>query len=211
MTELELVDLCGLLYSTDEGWDQLWPESQWGLCAALKVAGAHDVVIHRGSITPMDWYDDACSEAGVGDPDLGLVPGGFYWPLRSWDRAARMAIRPGAIIIGHSLGAARAVIHAALLMARGDPPLAVIALGCPRAGTAKLQQVLGATPIRWYRNASDPVPEVPLTVPWLLPWVHPGIEIKLKEPGIGASPLKDHHFELYRAGVAKISPMPVWG
>ena len=214
MTDLDLADLILQLYATDQGWDLYWPESEWGLCAALRVAGDRDIIIHRGSVTPLDWYDDATSEVSCepADSDLGEVPAGFYSGLRAFHAATQRGVRPGAIICGHSLGAARAVIHGALLAAQGNPPIAIVALGCPRPGTAKMNALFGATAVRWYRNLSDPVPEVPVSVPVLLPWIHCGAETKLNEPAPDDDPwelLRDHHAELYRAGIASLKDIPV--
>jgi hypothetical protein len=215
ITDLDLCDLCQRLYDlpTPDAWDLFWDEKDWGLCAALRVAGDRDIVIHRGSSTPLDWYDDARSELPhvPPDPTLGEVPAGFYAPLPKWHAASYHAIRIGSIVIGHSLGAARAVEHGALLTAIGKPPVAVVVWGCPRPGTQRLNDIYGAIPVRWYCNASDPVVNVPLSVPVVLPWVHCGAETRLNEPGPDNDPwllLKDHHLSLYRAGVAKLDPMP---
>jgi hypothetical protein len=222
LTDLDLCDLCQRLYDEPnaKAWDMFWGEDEWGLCAALHIAGDRDVIIHRGSETVLDWYDDAKSELPHIPPDatLGEVPAGFYKPLPLWHASTYRAIRPGPVIIGHSLGAARAVEHGALLAAIGKPPIAVIAWGCPRAGTQRLNDIYGGsgyagsgTAVRWYRNATDPVPEVPFSVPLVLPWIHCGAETKLNEPAPSDDQwgiLRDHHLFLYRAGVAKLSPMP---
>jgi hypothetical protein len=215
LSALDLADICGELYQTLDGWDQLWTQDAWGLTAALRQVSDRDVIVHRGSATLLDWYRDATSEISCDppDPQLGEVPAGFFAPMRAFHEASLPIIRPGPCVVGHSLGAARAVIHAALLAASGKPPVAVLAWGCPRPGTQTMNAMLAPVPYAvWFGNAGDPVPDAPITVPILLPWIHCGAEIKIAEPGAADDlwgPLRDHRFELYRAGTAKLDPMPV--
>lgn len=209
LTDHDLAVICGALYGDAPVWDIHWNESSWGLCAALRVVGARDVVVHRGSLTPQDWYDDAISEIPFADP-VGPLPLGFGMRLRPWYEATRTLIRPGAVIIGHSLGAARAVEHAGMLAAEGRRPAAVVVWGEPKPGMAKLKDVLAAVPIRSYRNRSDPVPTVPVTL-GLLEWTH-GHPLIAVDAAPAANDswgvMADHHFELYEAAMAALSPMP---
>ena len=211
LTDLDCADLCIELYGGTRGFDLYWPESLWGLTAALKVWGNRDVIVHRGSVTPHDWYDDLISEGAEYDPNLGPVPAGFYQGTRAFHEATKNVVRAGSVLTGHSLGAARAVIHGAFLAAAGNPPIAIIVFGCPRPGTPTMNALFAQTNVRWYRNRTDPVTQVPVPIPAMLPWIHCGAETRLnEEPAANDvwAALADHHIELYRAGVAALSPMP---
>lgn len=218
LTDLDAVNFCLQLYASTDGWDLFWPESQFGLTTALRVVEARDVVVHRGSETPLDWWDDFRSELAEHDPDVGDVPAGFYQGLRPFHEATRSIIRPGPLLVGHSLGAARAVAHGALLAAAGNPPIAVVVFGCPRPGTQKMNALFTQTAVRWYRNGAgldaDPVTDVPVPIPGLLPWIHCGVMKAVDEkpaPDDPWGPLRMHHAQLYAAGVAKLSPVPSIG
>ena len=82
------------------------------------------------------------------------------------------------IICGHSLGAARAVILSALLTLAGRAPIARICFGEPRAGFARLGEILA--PIKQQRsyrnhhgNDHDLVTDVPFSWPPLFAYEHP--------------------------------------
>jgi hypothetical protein len=220
-TEIQLAEICQRLYTTHAGWDMIWTEDSWNLTAALARHTDRDIIVHEGSHTPLDWFFDVISEAPHFPIDtiLGDVPAGFYAPLKKWHDATCRLFRRGAIVIGHSLGAARAVEHATLLTISGNAPIAVVAWGCPKPGTNVMAKILenAGVAVRWYENAppgyrADPVTMVPFTVPLFLPWAHPGVKTIISEPplpGDSWGPLACHHFELYQAGTAKLNPMPV--
>lgn len=86
------------------------------------------------------------------------------------------------VVAGHSLGAARALIFAALLAAAlspqpARPPDAVVVFGSPRPGFELLADLLAPVPIRAYRNddahGHDLMTDVPVHIPDLAPYVHP--------------------------------------
>ena len=212
LTDGDLAHICAELYANPvaSAWDLFWPQSEHGLTAALRRVGAHDVIVHRGSTTVEDWWDDLGSELPIGDPDIGLLPFGFALPLLPFYTKTAGLIRPGPILIGHSLGAARAVEHAGKLAAKGNRPLAVVVWGEPKPGMAELANALDGVPVRSYRNRADPVPTVPVTM-GLLAWQHGHAitPLNVAPAPSDSGPFADHHFPLYEAGTAALSPQPV--
>lgn len=217
LTELDLAKLCQRLYDTHQGWDFIWEQPEHAMTAAIMSLPERDVIVCEGSHTPLDWIDDAISEVPAIPihPQLGEVPAGFYAPLPKFLDAIIGHVRPSPVIIGHSLGGARAVILGAMFTLGVKPPSAVVAWGCPRPGTATMAKVLNDVPVRWYDNApgddADKVCTAPRTIPKILPWQHIGLMTRFQEPAPPDDPwgpLRFHHFELYMAGTAKLDPMP---
>src|SRR6202022_242093 len=88
--------------------------------------------------------------------DLGPVHAGFYSGMRTVERELGTLVPPPRplVICGHSLGAARAVILSALLTLDGRAPIARICFGEPRAGFARLGEILA--PIKQQRTSTCP-------------------------------------------------------
>jgi Lipase (class 3) len=213
ITDADLCDLCAKLYDPTQTWPMLWDEQSWGLCAAKTMFQDAEVVIHRGSTVALDWYDDLDSELIREDIALGSLPWGFSEPLRPWYEANKAHMSKDMVIIGHSLGAARAVEHAGMLTAYGLAPRAVVVWGEPKAGMRQLANVLAKAKVvvHSYRNLDDPVCTVPVTM-GLLDWIHGHDIVALNEPPILNDPwllLRDHHIELYQAGMRKLNPVPM--
>jgi predicted lipase len=106
------------------------------------------------------------------------------------------------IITGHSLGAARARVFAALRVVNHLPVDRLCVFGSPRPGFANLARVIQKSGMihMSFRNRNDPVTEVPTILPQ---WEHTENYILLDEHAIADdySPLRDHHIELYQRGV----------
>lgn len=129
------------------------------------------------------------------DRTLGVCHRGFR--NGAWELYRRSPLADhdfaGAVITGHSMGGALAILLAAILISEGAPPRAVVTFGAPRCGSWKLRRVLAKTPLRLYRNGDDPVPEVPW-LPGL--YLHPRALIAIGEPAF--DPLADHPIAVYR-------------
>jgi len=133
----------------------------------------------RGTVTLGDWLRNTQAWVEpIHHDDLGPVHAGFYSGMRTVQRELTEIVpsRP-LIVCGHSLGAARAVILSALLTLDGKEPIARICFGEPRAGFARLREILA--PInqqRSYRNRNatdhDEITGLPFSLP-LLPYRHP--------------------------------------
>ena len=207
----ELCVLCAKLYASGYAWDVLWQEKTWGLDAAKSLFQNATVFVHRGSATPRDWFDDFICVDVYEDEALGSLPLGFAGPLRPWYEANKAYMEPDMILIGHSLGAARAVEHAAMLALDGMRPRAVVVWGEPRAGMKTLAHALEGIPVHSYRNRHDPVCDVPMAV-WPLDWQHGHDVVALDAPPLVGDEwggLADHHIELYVEGMKKLNPQPM--
>jgi len=98
----------------------------------------------------------------------------------------------GATFTGHSMGGAFAILAAALAVAAGCKPRAVVTCGAPRCASWRVRRLLPDTPLRLYRNGDDPVPDVPW-LPGL--YVHPRRLIEIGAPAL--DPIYDHHISAY--------------
>ena len=90
--------------------------------------------------------------------------------------------------------------------------------GEPRGSGDAVVQLLKGIPLRSYRNRApillrDPVPDLPPSEP--VPFRHGGgngrplIDVSVMPTGLGRfRPSAYHHFQLYNAATARLSPMP---
>ncbi len=153
------------------------------------------IIAVRGTTAdPADWLRDL-SALPERDPDLGWCHRGFLDGARALSGAimASGADLRGAILVGHSMGGAIALLLAGMLIARNVPVRAVVAFGAPRCGSWKLRRVLRRIPLRLYRNGDDPVPDVPFLPGF---YVHPCALIAVGEPAL--DPIADHAIASYR-------------
>lgn len=157
MKDLLAAELIGELYNHtfDSMWDHFWPDD--GSYVAHRSLADADVIVWRGSVTVTDWLQDfhRCALPVI-DPDLGLVHQGFIAGVRAatphLGDVCATAKKP-LWIVGHSLGAAHAALHAALLLKQGCKAIErVVLFGCPRPGYAPLRDLLKPLDIHSYRN-----------------------------------------------------------
>ena len=137
----------------------------------------------------------------VWDRWLGVCHRGFRdgaWEL--WRRSPLASVDfGGAIIVGHSLGGALALLLAGILVAERTPPAAVVTFGAPRCGSWKLRRLLSPIAVRSYRNGDDPVPDVP----WLPGvYLHPRRQIEIGTPAL--DPIADHHIGAYERALGAL-------
>jgi predicted lipase len=171
VTDLELAQVCWNLYYDANKLDHI--VSTEGVTVGISHSAEHSIICFRGSITFLDWLRDFQAQM-VFDDELGGVEFGFMQGLRRiiGQRPDGAVPSKPVYITGHSLGAARALIFAALERLRGLPIAGVTVFGSPRPGAAKLKEILAPVPVRVYKNRHDPVCELPLNIPLLDPYVH---------------------------------------
>ncbi len=201
---LNVADCCRLyrpIYDGGGEWDHLFPID--GSYAAVKRVDGIDYVIFRGSTTPLDWLEDF-SALMIDDHQLGPVHGGFRGGVLAVMYQIDHVIGPDVVVLGHSLGAAHAILYGGYLAARGRPAKQIVVWGEPRAGGPKLKSILASTPILSYRNGDaeshDPVTDVPIFIPVLEDYCHPRplIDVCAPPPRDDSwGPVAWHHFELY--------------
>ena len=101
---------------------------------------------------------------------IGQVHHGFWkaWGAIAVDVLGAIDGQP-VTLVGHSLGAAIAIMAAAAMVVGGNPPAAVYGFEPPRVSTnGSVAAVLAKVPLNLYKNGNDVVPELPLD------WVHAG-------------------------------------
>jgi hypothetical protein len=220
-SDAAMASLCGAIY--DNGcapvvtWDHLDSGPDDGIYWALKKLEGFDVVVLRGSEVAHDWVEDF--RAFPVKTRIGTVHRGFYDGMeKMWSELAPMLTQP-VLVTGHSLGAARADILCALMVASNRPPVRRAAFGEPRPGMRDFAQFLKDVPGNGYRNQDanghDLVTDVPLDIHLVglfgdaLDFIHPKLLA-----GVTASPTGDffarheafayHHIQLYMAATAAL-------
>jgi predicted lipase len=130
--------------------------------AIIRHTDAGLVVAFRGT-------DDLASFAADFDIEpydvagVGKVYRGFWkaWEVISLPVLAAVAGRP-VTLVGHSLGAALALVAAAYMTVGGNPPAAIYGFEPPRVGVnAGIENVLAGVPMFLFKNGNDLVPELP--------------------------------------------------
>jgi triacylglycerol lipase len=126
------------------------------------------------------------SVAGIGD-----VHRGFWqaWQAISVSVLAAVAGQP-VTLVGHSLGAAIALLAAADMKASGNPPAAVFAFEPPRVSPGiAVRALLSGVPLHMYKNGHDLVPDLPLG------WNHAGLLTHIGKPVLLLPNVVDHSIE----------------
>ena len=195
MTDIDLVQACADSYTLpDHYWMHSWSADD--INVKHRVINGCDIVSFRGTADVVDWFTDFKAWP-ADDPVLGMCHAGF---LEGMDRVFSEVLPVlGQVIYvtGHSLGAARALIFAALCRKAGRPPAALVGFGTPRVGGSKLASILEGTPMRLYRNGLDPVTEVPLG----LLYQHPVKPTQIGNADMAHDPIKDHFIASYCAAL----------
>jgi pimeloyl-ACP methyl ester carboxylesterase len=128
---------------------------------------------------------DAIPEPVAGAGDLHR---GFWqaWAAISVDVLAAISGRP-VTLVGHSLGAALAIMAAVEMTVSDNPPAAVYGFEPPRVSPSlAIRALLAKVPMWLYRNGNDLVPELPPG------WRHAGV---LEQIGTASLPFpntRDH-------------------
>lgn len=119
---------------------------------------------------------------------IGQVHHGFWkaWGAIAVDVLGAIDGRP-ATLVGHSLGAAIAIMAAAAMVVGGNPPFAVYGFEPPRVSTnGSVAEVLAKVPLNLYKNGNDIVPELPLD------WHHAGQIRRVGRPMFPFPNVTDH-------------------
>lgn len=209
-TDIDLVNLSAAIYQGTSSWDYIDTGTDDGVYWAIKNLDDCQVVVFRGSITPLDWWRDLRS-LPIETNNIGTVHEGFHAGMEHmWADLKPMITKP-VVITGHSLGAARADILCGLMVADKTPPARLVVFGEPRPGLADFANIISKVSRASYRNGNnsghDRVWDVPLRLFGKLDFIHPTRPtIVYKEPSgdlfqkYGLFAL--HHITLYQAAVA---------
>lgn len=121
-------------------------------------------------------------------PGVGSVHGGFW---RAWEAIALpvLAAVDGqpVTLVGHSLGAALALMAAVAMTIGGNPPAAVYGFEPPRVSpTDNVSGLLAGVPVILYKNGNDIVPDVPPD------WFHAAPLNRIGKPALPFPNVFDH-------------------
>jgi hypothetical protein len=192
-------------------WDHIDVGADDNVFWALKKVDGFDIVVFRGSITAIDWFNDFRALPIL--TRVGHVHAGFFSGIeRVWSEVRPLLTQP-VIVTGHSLGAARAGVLTALMVADGAAPVARVVFGEPKPGLIDFAKIVADVPARSYRNGNskdhDLVTDIPATLP-PIQFVHPTpIVVVDAEPTGGLFETLGifayHHCPLYVAGVTALT------
>lgn len=138
-------------------------------------------------------------------PGAGDVHRGFWlaWQAISVDVLAAIDGRP-VTLVGHSLGAAMAIMAAVEMTISGNPPAAVFAFEPPRVSPGlAVRALLSPVNMRLYRNGNDLVPSLPIG------WMHAGLLDYIGEPAMPWPNLRDHEIARVIAALPAASAVAV--
>lgn len=149
-----------------------------------------DAVAFPGSDNLACWLADLDADA-MHVEGFGALHRGF-WKAFSTISAQLLALPTPAVTVGHSEGAALAILFAAQLCVAGRPPRAVYGFEPPRVSAdPTLANLLSAhgVQVSLYRNGQDVVPLVPRL---LRPWQHPAPLIEIGRAAWPIPNVEDH-------------------
>ena len=165
--------------------------------AILRDTPAGLVVAFPGSNNLASWRADF-NFVPQNVPGLGCVHRGFWdaWQAIETDVWAAIAGRP-VTFVGHSLGAALAILAAAASTEGGNPPEAVYGFEPPRVSfDLSIRVVLAQVAVHLFKNGNDVVPDVPFGAQ------HPALLIKIGKPCLPIPNEIDHSIERVLAALA---------
>lgn len=211
VADSSLAALCAAIYAGDPAglWDMQY--HTWGVDWAHKALPDFSLFGFEGTHDPRDGYRDVLFKMVQGAGGIGGVEYGFYQGMEDVI-PLMMNMAPMSkpiILIGHSLGAARAHIAANILIRMGYPASSItrVVWGSPKPGDAIFAARLKNSPCRSYRNYRDVLDQdMVCLLPEPLPGMgfqHPGDYVIINEAPDILDPwliLARHHFELYQKG-----------
>jgi hypothetical protein len=158
--------------------------------AIIRQTAAGLCIAFPGTDNAACWVTDL-NAVPVSVPGVGEVHRGFQqaWEAISLPVLAAVAGQP-VTLIGHSLGAAIALLAAAAMTVGGNPPAAVYAFEPPRVSPGiAVRTLLANVPTHLFKNGLDLVPDVPLG------WQHAGLLMHIGKPALPIPNVADHAIE----------------
>ena len=215
LTHRDLAGLCAALYGSAGAAPVEWLyRSNPDATAVFGIVriGPWLIVVYRGSYTGMDWLRDVLVKATdpAGRPSIKRVHSGFYGGTPEAADIVMMFYRKGdkLIIIGHSLGGARAEIGAEQAAALGVVPHLVVVWGQP-APFKPSTMPAPTYPLVSYRNVvgdEDPVTYATDIVGYRHRAAFSDLHALPAQSVY--DPLERHHFALYQSATPDTEVLP---
>lgn len=196
MTPQECVELAAKVYSMDP---MIGVESKSAKAVYLPADIDGLVFAFPGTENLAGWLADITVDPIV-VPGFGKVHEGFwiaYSSIRNELLTVALTSNKPVTVVGHSLGAALAILFAADLALLGHVPKAVFAFAPPRVSACNtIAELFGRTrmPVSLYRKGEDIVPLVPRV---LHNWQHPAQLIQIGSPLWDVPNVEDHFVRGY--------------
>ena len=159
-------------------------------------------VIHRGSVTAMDWLNniDAIQTYVA---QIGYAHKGFLFGMEeNWCRIKEIIGDLSFVIAGHSRGAGEATIMTGFAVRSGRHPLRRIVMGEPRSCDDDFAKIISVIPSSSFCNVNngshDPVVSVPVSIPEIFDYTRVSPLVKLhakpsaKNPWLDLGPIALH-------------------
>lgn len=124
-------------------------------------------------------------------PGVGNIHRGFWraWTAIQTEVLEAIAGKP-VIFVGHSLGAAIAIMAAVATTIGGNPPVAVYGFEPPRISPdLNVRTLLASIPVHLYKNGNDIVPDVPPL------WQHAALLNRIGKPILPIPNIPDHYLQ----------------
>lgn len=168
------------------------------------------VVAFRGTDDPGDWIMDVMAAPrltyyrdAAAATKIVFMHRGFYMAASSVYKAVCKAVgQEKFYLTGHSLGGAIALIIGYMRVTSGLPPEAIVTFGAPKAGFNAFAEALANIPVRQYRRGNDPVPHLPLALPYF-PYRHVTAPLVQCGEDDTSNPFACHHIAGYAVDVTK--------
>jgi predicted lipase len=134
-------------------------------------------------------------------PGIGRVHRGFW---DAWEAIATPVMDAAGdqpvTLVGHSLGAAIAILAAVSLTISGKPPVTVFGFEPPRVSPdLGIRTLLAKVDVRLYKNGNDMVPDVPLG------WSHAAMLTHIGKPSLPWPNVRDHSIARVIAALAPVA------
>ena len=207
MTPQEAVKLARSIYSPVE--PKVFDSVQDfdAVTVGLSRNGGTTCITFAGSETSLDWVRDFTAEP-FHHPDLGTIHEGFWQGMQQAFISLRPRLSGSLSIQGHSLGCAHSAILAGLCAVNGIAVDHLFLYAPPRPGYAQLSHIVRrhCGEVKAYRNGCDPVPEMPIDIPFIAPWKDIAPLIALNSPPDNPNiPTNWHAIDLYVKGVSELA------
>jgi hypothetical protein len=167
ITLSQAAKLCQLSYVGNVAdWDS-WIDTG-NVAAGVKIIEGEKVIAFRGSKVLEDFIHDIGGVDPVYVDNIGTVGAGFYAGVEPFFKLLDLQAGESITLTGHSLGTSHAAYVARLAILSGVKVSYMALFAPPRAGYVDFYRGLEAVgKIDALHNEFDPVPDVPLTLPYM--------------------------------------------